>query len=81
MNIYWCHCYDDNCGLYIVAKTRGAAKALFAVIIGEPFTDIRCELYRKNVDEKNEGEIDLGDSRLKKYDLYYYDLEKGEEIQ
>ena len=71
---------DDDCGLYIVAKSRGLAKALFAGIVGESFTDIRCELRRKNVDEKNEGEIDLDDRRLKKYDLYYCD-EDGNEIQ
>ena len=80
MNIYWCYICDDYNGLYIVAKTRGAAKALFAGIVGERVTDIRCALRRKNVDEKNEGEIDLGDRRLKKYDLYYCD-EDGNEIQ
>ena len=80
MNIYWCHIFGDNDGLYVVAKSGGSAKALFAGIVGERFTDIRCALRRKNVDEKNEGEIDLGDRRLKKYDLYYCD-EDGNEIQ
>ena len=80
MNIYWCHICDDDCGLFIVAKSGGSAKALFAGIIGEDFTDVRCEIRRKNVDEKNEGEIDRGDRRLKKYDLYYCD-EDGNEIQ
>lgn len=80
MNIYWCHIVDDNSGLYIVAKSRGSAKAWFAGIEGERFTDIRCNLYRKDVNEKNEGEIDLGDRRLRKFDLYYYD-EDGNEIQ
>lgn len=80
MNIYWCSTVDDDSGLYIVAKSRGSAKALFAVIVGEHFTDVRCAIRRKNVDEKNEGEIDLGDRRLKKYDLYYCD-EDGNEIQ
>ena len=79
MNIYWCNLIDD-CGLFIVAKSGGSAKALFAGIIGEDFTDVRCKIRRKNVDEKNEGEIDLGDRRLKKYDLYYCD-EDGNEIQ
>lgn len=80
MNIYWCHIYDDDSGLYIVAKSRDSAKALFAGIVGEDFTDIRCAILRKNVDEKNEGEINLGDRRLKKYDLYYCD-DDGNEIQ
>lgn len=80
MNVYFCREVLENEGLYIVAKSRGSAKALFAGIVGERFTDIRCELRRKNVDEKNECEIDLGDRRLKKYDLYYYD-EDGNEIQ
>lgn len=80
MNIYWCHIVDDYCGLFIVAKTGGSAKALFAGIVGEDFIDVRCAIRRKNVDEKNEGEIDLGDRRLKKYDLYYCD-EDGNEIQ
>ena len=80
MNIYWCNIVDDDCGLYIVAKSRGSAKALFAGIVGERLTDIRCAIRRKNVDEKNAGEIDLGDRRLKKYDLYYVD-EDGNEIQ
>lgn len=80
MNIYWCHICDDDSGLYIVAKSRCSAKALFAGIVGEPFTDIRCQTRRKNVAEKNEGEIDLGDRRLKKYDLYYCD-DDGNEIQ
>ena len=53
---------------------------MFAGIVGEHFTDVRCEIRRKNVDEKNEGEIDLGDRRLKKYDLYYVN-EDGNEIQ
>lgn len=80
MNIYWCHICDDDCGLYIVAISGGSAKALFAGIVGEHFTNVRCAIRRKNVDEKNEGEIDLGDRRLKKYDLYYCD-EDGNEIQ
>ena len=80
MNIYWCHICDDDCGLFIVAKSGGSAKALFAGIIGEDFTDVRCKIRRKNVDEKNEDEIDLGDRRLKKYDLYYCD-DDGSEIQ
>ena len=80
MNIYWCHICDDDCGLYIVAISRGSAKAMFAGIVGERVTDIRCNLRRKDVNEKNEGEIDLGDRRLKKYDLYYVD-EDGNEIQ
>ena len=80
MNIYWCHISADDSGLYIVAKSGGSAKALFARIVGEDFTDIRCVICRKNVAEKNDGEIDLGDRRLKKYDLYYCD-EDGNEIQ
>lgn len=80
MNIYWCSIVDDDSGLYIVAKSRGSAKALFAGIGGDRFIDIRCDPHRKDVDEKNEGEIDLGDRRLKKYDLYYCD-EDGNEIQ
>lgn len=80
MNIYLCHIVDDNYGLFIVAKTKGSAKAWFAGIVGEDFTDVRCGLRRKNVDEKNEGEIGLGDRRLKKYDLYYCD-DDGNEIQ
>ena len=78
MNIYWCHIVDDNYGLFIVAKTRGSAKAWFAGIAGEDFTDVRCAIHQKNVDEKNEGEIDLGDRRLKKYDLYYCDADENE---
>ena len=80
MNIYFCREIDENSGLYIIAKSRGSAKALFANIVDESFTDIRCEIRRKNVDEKNDGEISLGDRRLKKYDLYYCD-EDGNEIQ
>lgn len=71
MDIYWCNIVDDDSGLYIVAKSRSSAKALFAGIVGERFVDIRCNLCRKDVNEKNEGEIDLGDRRLEKYDLYY----------
>lgn len=80
MNIYFCREALENEGLYIVAKSRGSAKSVFAGIVGERFTDIRCNLCRKDVNEKNEGEIDLGDRRLKKYDLYYCD-EDGNEIQ
>lgn len=78
MNIYWCNIVDDDNGLYIVAKSSGSAKAMFAGIVGEKFIDIRCAICRKNVDEKNEGEIDLGDRRLKKYDLYYCDEDRNE---
>ena len=80
MNIYWCHIVDDDNGLYIIAKSRSSAKAVFAGLVGERFTDIRCNLRRKNVSEKNDSEIDLGDHRLGKYDLYYCD-EDGNEIQ
>lgn len=80
MNIYWCRIYDDDCGLFIFARSAGAAKAVFARLVGEDFTDIRCAICRKNVDEKNESEIDLGNRRLKKYDLYYCD-DDGNEIQ
>lgn len=65
MNIYWCNLIDDDCGLFIVAKSRGSAKALFAGIVDEDFTDVRCRIHRKNVDEKNEGDLALGDRRLK----------------
>ena len=80
MNIYWCHIFDDDNGLYIVAKSGDSAKVLFAGIVGERFTDIRCNLRRKTASEKTDGIIDLGDRRLKKYDLYYCD-EDGNEIQ
>lgn len=80
MNIYFCCEVLDSSGLYVVAKTRGSAKVIFANEIDCDFVDVRCILYRKNVDEKNDGIIDVGDRRLKKYDLYYYD-EDGNEIQ
>lgn len=71
MNIYWCRIVGDDSGLYIVAKSRGSAKALFAGIAGERFIDIQSYLCRKDVNEKNEGEIDLGNRLLGKYNLYY----------
>lgn len=80
MNIYFCCEVLDDSGLYIVAKTRGAAKIIFANEVDCDFVKVRCRLYRKNVDEKTDGIIDVGDRRLKKYDLYYYD-EDGNEIQ
>lgn len=80
MNIYFCHEVLENCGLYVVGKTRGSAKVIFANDIGCDFVDVRSILYRKNVDEKTDGIIDVGDRRLKHYDLYYYD-EDGNEIQ
>ena len=80
MNIYFCHEWCENSGLYIVAKTRGFAKKYFSIVTCIDFIDIRCNIHRKNVDETEEDSIDLGDSRLKKYDLYYCD-EYGNEIQ
>lgn len=80
MNIYFCREALETEGLYVVAKTRGSAKVIFANDIDCDFVDVRCILYRKNIDEKTDGIIDLGDRRLKKYDLYYCD-EDGNEIQ
>ena len=80
MNIYFCHEWNSNGGLYIIARTRGIAKHLFSCETDISFIDVNCELYRKNIDEKNEGSLMVGDNRLKKYDLYYCD-ENGNEIQ
>lgn len=80
MNIYFCREVLEGSGLYVIAKTRGSAKIIFANEGDCDFVNVRCELYRKNVDEKNDGIIDVGDRRLKKYDLYYAD-EDGNEIQ
>lgn len=80
MNIYLCREILEDCGLYVVAKTRGSAKVIFANDIDCDFVNVRCILYRKNVDEKTDRVIDVGDRRLKKYDLYYCD-EDGNEIQ
>lgn len=51
MNIYWCHIRNDDCGLYIVEKSRGSAKSVFAGLMGVRFTDIRCNLRRKDVNK------------------------------
>ena len=78
MNIYFCFEKTDYCGLYVIAETRGQAKRMFAVEVTEYFTDIRCHIYRKNVEEKA-GIIEPEDTKLlNKYNLEYHDEEQAD---
>lgn len=78
MNIYFCREEQDFAGLYVMAKSRGRAKALFAGEIGCDYTDVRTSMYRKDVPEKHEGIIGVGDPLLEKYELAYEEEEPWE---
>lgn len=79
MNIYFCHELDELYGLYVIAKTRGRAKAIYAAEEGCEYTAVRTITMRINVNETAEGVLLDNDPQLKKYDLEYYDLEYTEE--
>lgn len=71
MNIYLCFEKHDYFGLFVIAETRGQAKRMYADEVTESFIDIRCHIYRKNVDEKA-GIILCEDTELlNKYNLGY----------
>lgn len=71
MNIYWCFEKSDYFGLYVIAETRGQAKRIYADEVTECFIDIRCQIYRKNVNEKA-GIIEAENTKLlEKYNLEY----------
>ena len=72
MNIYWCNEFDMIEGLYVVARTRGKAKMLFAHELDCNYTDVRSSVRRKDVPEEIEGVIyDEDSTLLKKYNLEY----------
>ena len=74
-NIYWCFDKFSDSGLFVIAKTRGIAKRIFAEEIGEHFLDIRCHIYRKNILDRT-GIIDPEDAEtLDRYNLEYADEE------
>lgn len=71
MNIYWCHSKDEGCGLYVMARTRGRAKDIFAWYDECPFIDVRANIMRRGVNEPFEGVLD----DPKKYGLEYTEEE------
>lgn len=80
MNIYKItNPYENTC-FFVIAKTRGRAKALATYDLDIGFLEAESNIVRKNIgDEYEEQTIDLGSPLLKKFDLHYYD-ENGEEI-
>ena len=71
MNIYWCFEKSAYFGLYVIAETRGQAKRIYADEVTERFIDIRCHIYRKNVNEKAGIIEDENTKLLEKYNLEY----------
>lgn len=79
MNIYFCREKDEYAGLFVVAPTRGVAKAVFAEEMDCPYIDARAEIRRKDVDEfmpRCLSCLDEEDSlTLERYGLEYEELE------
>lgn len=73
MNIYFCYEPYENCGLYVIASSRGRAKDFYGCETDANYIDIRCTLIRKGVKESSEGCIQDGDPIMKKYNLHYYE--------
>ena len=71
MNIYWCNEKNEPYGLFIIAPTRGRAKARYAFETTCEYLDVRTCLMRRGVNEPFEGIIYEGSSLLKKYNLEY----------
>lgn len=72
LNIYWCHEKHEDGGLFVAARNRGVAKALYSEYIECDFRDVRTELRRRSVTEEFEGIVDEMDSPiLGKYGLSY----------
>lgn len=76
MNIYWCNEKDEPYGLFVMARTRGRAKARYAAETECDFTEVRTQLMRRGVNEPFEGVIGENSSLLKKYGLEYSESEE-----
>lgn len=51
MNMYWCCVRDSDSGCFVVAETRGKAKALYAQYDGmENFIEYRAQTMRRDID-------------------------------
>ncbi len=74
-NIYWCFEKYDDSGLFVIARTRGQAKRIFADEIGEHFLDIRCHIYRKNILDRTCIIQPENTECLNRYNLEYADEE------
>ena len=71
MNLYWCHEKGEYFGLWVVAETIGKAKQCYAVETFVHFTDVRCELHKKDIGNIEEGYLDLLDKRLEMLGVTY----------
>lgn len=76
LNIYWCEEKDEWGGLFVIAKSRGRAKAIFANEMDIDYTEVRTHLMKKGCKESSEGYIDIGSPLLYKYGLHY-EIDKG----
>lgn len=47
MNVYFCREYDDDCGLMVIAKNKGVAKAIFKAEVDCNYIDVRCRTLKK----------------------------------
>ncbi len=54
MNIYFCREWDETAGFYVVAPTRGRAKAAFAWETNSDYVDVRATLAVRDVDAELE---------------------------
>lgn len=61
MNVYFCREYDDDCGLMVIAKNKGVAKAIFKAEVDCNYIDVRCRTLKKNVDGYRDGIIQTDD--------------------
>lgn len=65
MNLYWCREKGEYYyGSWVVAETKGKAKVMYCNKTDTDFLDARCELYKKDVGDIEEGCLDLFDKRL-----------------
>lgn len=75
MNIYWCHEKNEYEGLFILALTRGRAKAFYADVVECSMLNVRTQIVRRGVNEHFECEIDTDSPLLQKYGLEYAESE------
>ena len=69
MNIYFCHEWDENAGLLVLARSPAQAKQIYMSEVTADYIDIRYWTVRRGVFSDFAGCLDAGDPALKKFGL------------
>lgn len=75
MSIFWCREAGEDCGLYVVAMTRGKAKRIFGKEMDCRYVDVLSKLVKRGATELVAGVIEVGSPLLEKYGLHYDEVE------